>query len=127
MSSASIMAKIKRKEAELENLKTTKKQVDKVHEIMSCVAKKFSKAGELISQAGSIDGLPFDKGKTAESGVELTNIAADIKGTQVDLAARIAALESEIQGLYEEYRRALEEERRRAAEEAEKERREYGK
>lgn len=116
MSSAAIMAKIKQKEAELKGLETTKKQVDKVQEIMSCVADKFSTAGNLIAEAGSIDGQPFDKGKTAESGVELKNIVADIEGTQGDLATRIADLKAEIQMLYVEYWRAVEEERRRAAE-----------
>lgn len=118
MSSAAIMATIIQKEAELKGLETTKKQVDDLYGIMDCITSKFTKAGELISEAGSIDGLPFDKGKTAESGAELQSITADIESTKGDLAARIAALQSEIQMLYAEYWRAVEEERRRAAEAA---------
>lgn len=110
MSSGAIMAMIKEKEEELEEIKETKIVVDKVYESMDCITSKYVQAGELMKTAGDIGGVLFDEGKTQKKSIELKNITAKTEKVLTDLEKRIAVLEADIQKLYEEYQAALQRE-----------------
>lgn len=120
MSSAEIMAMIKVKEAEREQLIGVKRSVEIVNNAVSCATAKFAEAGELIAESGNIGGQPFDGGRTTETAGNLSNISAQAEGVIGSILGAISALDSEIAQLYAAYYAALaaEEEARRIAEAA---------
>lgn len=122
MSSAAIMAIIKQKQAELQQLKTTKVQVTKAYDAVDCMANKFVSAGALMNEAGSIGGKPFDNGATSKVGQDLKIISNNALGLSNQVSGAISDLEGEISELYAAYQAALEAERRarEAAERAER-------
>lgn len=115
MSSAAIMAKIKQKEAELVQLRSTKAQIVLLNDSVNCTANKFEKAGTLISEAGSIGGRPYDDGATAGVGQNFKNISAETETLLNNITTSISNLQSEISALYVEYRAALAREAEAAA------------
>lgn len=120
MSSSAIMVIIKQKEAELAQLKSTKAQVVLLNDAVSCTAFKFEKAGNLMSEAGSIGGRPYDNGATLEVGQNFKNVSVGTETLLNDISTKITNLETEISSLYQQYYAALkrEEEERKAREQA---------
>ena len=112
MRSSAIMAIIKKKQAELQQLRVTKVQVSKAYDAVDCMANKFVSAGALMSEAGTIGGHPFDNGSTAKVGQNLKVISNNTLELSNQVSGTIADLESEIAELYVEYHAALEAERR---------------
>ena len=119
MSSAEIMALINKKRRELQQLRVTKIQVSKTYDAVDCMALKFTSAGALINEAGTIGGVPFDNGSTTTVGQNLQKISNDALGLSKQVEGTIADLEAEISRLYAAYEAALAAERA-AAEEAER-------
>lgn len=122
MSSAAIMALIKQKQAELQQLKVKKMQVSKAYDAVDCMANKFVSAGALMNEAGSIGGKPFDNGATATVGQNLKIISNNTLELSNQVAGSISDLEGEIAELYSAYYAAVKAERRarEAAEAAER-------
>ena len=118
MSSGAIMALIKQKEAELAQLKSTKAQVVLLNDSVNCTAFKFEKAGNLMSEAGSIGGRPYDDGATSQVGQNFKKVSADTEALLSNISTKITNLQNEISSLYVQYRAALarEEEERKKAE-----------
>lgn len=107
VSSSSILAKIKEKEKEKEELEKCRKKVAKLDDELTCMQQKFSKAGELISEAGDIGGVPFDNGKTKDAAVDIKKITDELQLNIEDIDLKIAELEDEIADLYTKYELAL--------------------
>lgn len=108
MSSSAIMALIEQKEAELQQLETTKVQVSKAYDSVDCMSNKFVSAGALMNEVGTIDGNPLDNGATAAVGQNLKIISNNTLELSKQLEGAIADLEAEIAELYEAYQAALE-------------------
>lgn len=115
MSSAAIMTIIKQKQAELQQLRTTKVQVTKAYDAVDCMANKFVSAGTLMNEAGSIGGKPFDNGATYKVGQDLKIISNNTFDLSKQVAGKMSDLEEEIEKLYDEYKAALEREAEEAA------------
>lgn len=116
MSSGAIMALIKEKENILKKIQAMLPKVNYLYESLDCASTAFSMAGAAMEEAGTLDGRPFDNGKTTEKGQEFANLAATTFGVKGDINGAIEELESEIASLYQQYYAALareEEERRR--------------
>jgi len=115
MSSSAIMAIIKQKEAELQKLKVTKVQVSKVNDAVDCMSYKFKNAGNLISEAGTIAGMPIDNGATSVVAGDFKKLSSNTQGVLTEITGTIASLEAEITSLYAEYQAALAREAEEAA------------
>ncbi len=107
VSSSSILAKIREKEKEKKELEKCRKKVVKLDDELTCMQQKFSKAGELIFEAGDIGGVPFDNGKTKEAAVDIKKITDELQLNIEDIDLKIAELEEEIETLYKQYDLAL--------------------
>lgn len=115
MSSATIMAIIKQKEAELQKLQITKTQVSKVSEAVDCMSYKFKNASTMISEAGTIAGMPIDNGATSVVAGNFKKISGNTQGVLTEITSTIAELEAKITSLYTEYQAALARELEEAA------------
>lgn len=107
MSSSAILALIREKEEILKKLNTVYTGVKKLFDGLDCASKKFSEAGALMEESGSIGGKPFDGGKTSLTGHDFSLLASSTEGITMDIAGKISELEQEIARLQIEYQQAL--------------------
>ena len=115
MSSAAIMAIIKQKEAELQELQNTKKQLSKVNDAVDCMSNNFKKASSLMSEVGTIGGMPIDNGATAIAADNFLKLSTESQGLLADVTGTVSGLEAEISSLYAQYQAALLKEAEEAA------------
>lgn len=93
---AQIEAQIAALTAELEGLLAVQTYANEAGDAIDCISSKLAASSDLFKKAGTIGGIPLDKGKASQRANQLSKISLDVRKISSDLAPRIAELEAEI-------------------------------
>lgn len=96
---AEIEAQIAALQMELYNLNAVIMYANDAKSAIGCLSSKLTASSDLFKQAGTIGGIPLDRGKASERATQLNKIKLDIQKIPDGLAPRIAEIQAEIDRL----------------------------
>lgn len=96
---AQIKAEIAALQAELNNLCAVQGYANDASGALGCLSGKLTASSDLFKQAGTIGGVPLDRGKASQRATELNKIKQDVQRISDELAPKIADIKAEISRL----------------------------
>ena len=99
MSLESMQSQLSDKEKDLSNLKNLRTLLSSLEGHVNTISTALKEAAVSMEKAGTIDGKPFDKGKTEEYSIEYEKTHVDIEEAITSVKSDIATLEQEIESL----------------------------